>query len=151
MYTVEKVLHKWSTYFSDLSNTERHVENVNTEFIANVNNTGQDVIDDLLDGYISIEETRKSVFKFKNDKYPGFDDILPEVLKNEKVISVLHKLMNVCFENGAVPSHWNNGVITPIPKGTMSDPIDPSTYIGITLASCIYKVFCNILNDRFTI
>ena len=33
----------------------------------------------------------------------------------------------------------------------MSDPMDPSTYRCITLASCIYKVFCNILNDRLTI
>ena len=49
-----KVLHKWSTYFSDLLNTERNVENFDNEFIADINNMGQDVIDDLLDGCISI-------------------------------------------------------------------------------------------------
>ena len=86
--TPVKVLHKWSTYFSDLLNAERNVENFDNDFIADINNMGQDVIDDLLDGCISIEETRKSVLKLKNGKSPGFDDIPPEVLKNEKVISV---------------------------------------------------------------
>ena len=43
---------------------------------------------------------------------------------------------------------WNRGIITPIPKCSTSDPRDPLSYRGITLAPFAYKVFCGILNDR---
>lgn len=56
-------------------------------------------------------------------------------------INVLHKLFNLCFKTGKVPSMWNRGIITPIPKCSTSDPRDPLSYRGITLAPFAYKVF----------
>jgi hypothetical protein len=40
------------------------------------------------------------------------------------------------------------GIITPIPKCSTSDPRDPLSYRGITLAPCAYKLYCSILNNR---
>ena len=61
---------------------------------------------------------------------------------------LIYVLFNLCFKTGKVPSMWNRGIITPIPKCSTSDPRDPLSYRGITLAPFAYKVFCGILNDR---
>lgn len=37
-------------------------------------------------------------------------------------------------------------IITPNP--TTSDLRDPLSYRGITLAPCVYKLYCSILNER---
>ena len=39
-------------------------------------------------------------------------------------------------------------MITPIPKSSTSDPRDPMSYRGITLAPTSYKVYCGVLNAR---
>ena len=84
----------------------------------------------------------------KNGKRSGIDLIQAEVCKNQIVIFVLHKLFNLCLKTGKVPSMWNRGIIIPIPKCSTSDPRDPLSYRGITLAPFAYTVFCDILNDR---
>ena len=83
----------------------------------------------------------------ENGKRPGIDLIQAEVCKNQIFIYVLHKLFNVCFKTGKVPNMWNRGIITPIPKCSTSDPRNPLSYRGITLAPFAYKVLCGILND----
>jgi hypothetical protein len=83
----------------------------------------------------------------KNGKSPGIDRIQAEECKNQIVIYVLYKLFNLCIKTGKVPSMWNRGIITPIPKCSTSDPRDPLSYRGITLAPFAYKVLCGILND----
>lgn len=40
------------------------------------------------------------------------------------------------------------GVITPIPKGSATDPRDPLSYRGITFAPSMYKLYCSVLNSR---
>ena len=77
----------------------------------------------------------------KNGKSPGIDLIQAEECKNQIVIYVLYKLFNLCIKTGKVPSMWNRGIITPIPKCSFSDPRDPLSYRGITLAPFAYKVF----------
>ena len=46
------------------------------------------------------------------------------------------------------PSLWLRGVIVPIPKGADKDPCVPLNYRGITLLSCVYKVYSSVLNNR---
>ena len=41
-------------------------------------------------------------------------------------------------------------MITPIPKSSTSDPHDPMSYRGITLAPSSYKLYCGVLNARLT-
>ena len=47
-----------------------------------------------------------------------------------------------------IPKLWSKGIITSIPKCSTSDPRDPLSYCGITLALCAYKSYCGILNQR---
>jgi hypothetical protein len=60
--------------------------------------------------------TIKDLMGAKNGKSPGIDLIQAEECKNQIVIYVLYKLFNLCIKTGKVPSIWNRGIITPIPK-----------------------------------
>ncbi|CAC5406641.1 unnamed protein product [Mytilus coruscus] len=96
----------------------------------------------------TIDEVHKVVMNAKNCKSAGIDLIQAELCKNISIISILHKLFNLCFSSGNVPNMWNKGIITPIPKCSTSDPRDPLSYRGITLAPFAYKMYCSILNER---
>ena len=46
-----------------------------------------------------------------------------------------------------IPDDWRKAVINLIPKES-GRIIDPLKYRGISLQSCVYKVFSNIINNR---
>ena len=57
------------------------------------------------------------------------------------------KLFNFVFDTGIIPEIWSMGIINSIykNKGALNDP---DLYWGITLVSCLGKVFTAILNNR---
>ena len=59
-------------------------------------------------------------------------------------------LLNICFSTGKIPSEWGQGVINPIVKPGTTDPRDPLSYRGITLAPSMYKIYCYVLNSRLS-
>ena len=59
-------------------------------------------------------------------------------------------MFNECFKNGKIPSDCGKGIINPIPKSSTTDPRDPLSYRGITLAPSTYKLYCSILSRRLT-
>lgn len=73
-----------------------------------------------------------------------------EIFKNDTAVSFLHVLFNICFNNGKIPTDWGKGVINPIPKPGTTDPLDPLSYRGITLAPVMYKLYCKVLNSRIS-
>ena len=52
------------------------------------------------------------------------------------------------FEHSVVPSVWLKGIVNPIPKSSSKDPLVPLNYRGISLLSCISKVYTAMLNTR---
>ena len=104
----------------------------------------------LFDDMISIFEVKKAVNDAKFKKACGIDSIPTEVLKNDTMISVVHILLNICFSTGKIPSEWGQGVIYPIVKPGTTDPRDPLSYRGITLAPSMYKIYCYVLNSRLS-
>ena len=56
-------------------------------------------------------------------------------------------LFNRVLEEGVVPESWLNGMIIPIYK-CKGDRNDPDNYRGITLLSCLGKLFTSIINER---
>ena len=66
------------------------------------------------------------------------------------VASLLTKLFNLTLASGVVPEQWSIGVIKPIYKAS-GDDTDPSNYRGITLLSCLAKLFSNLINHRLTL
>ncbi len=97
---------------------------------------------------LDINEISKAVSKAKTGKSAGIDMIPNEVLKNDCVIRCLHVLFQLCFDSGLMPSAWTQAIVCPIPKSRSNDPRLPLSYRGLSLLSCIYKIYSSILNSR---
>ena len=102
----------------------------------------------ILNKPITNDEVKKMCMKLKSKKTPGLDGIPNEVLKSDKLNIALQKLFAFCFENGMVPDTWCKAIIKPIPKGGDKDPYIPLHYRGISLLSCVGKLYSSILSDR---
>ena len=68
------------------------------------------------------------------------------MIKNEMLKSALLvisklvvKIFNVLFKTGQFPNSWTEGIIIPIHK--QGNSADPNDYRGITLSSCLGKLF----------
>ena len=61
---------------------------------------------------------------------------------------LLYKLYVKCFEFCVLPTVWLKAIIVPVPKSSNKDPYVPLNYRGISLLSCICKVFSAIINRR---
>ena len=87
----------------------------------------------------------------ENNKSCGTDQILNEYLKNttSDCIKLYTKLFNVILNTGIVPEKWVIGVVKPIYKGKGSKT-DPDNYRGITILSCLGKLFTSILEKRLS-
>ena len=59
--------------------------------------------------------------------------------------SICIKLFNLILQSGKMPDIWCQGLITPIYKS--GDKSDPTNYRGISVSSCLGKLFCSILNQ----
>ena len=59
----------------------------------------------------------------------------------------LFMLFNIVFKSGKNPEAWSIGFICPVYKGK-GDAADIDNYRGITVLSCIGKLFTNGLNER---
>ena len=85
----------------------------------------------------------------KNNKSEGVDLIKNEFIKNcpISVVELIVKLFNLILRTGHVPNDWSIGLIVPIFKKKGSK-CDPNNYRGITLLSCLGKLFTLCLNVR---
>ncbi len=101
-----------------------------------------------LDYEISIAEIKRHIRKLKNKKSPGLDLISNEMLKYgiELLAASLQKLFNFILTHGLYPDSWKKGMIINLFKSGCKT--DPGNYRGITLTSCIGKLFNSILNNR---
>ena len=59
------------------------------------------------------------------------------------------KLFNRILDTGELPEDWLTGLIIPIYKNK-GPRDDANNYRGITLLSCLGKLFTSILNNRLT-
>ena len=100
---------------------------------------------------ILLSEVQKAISSCKLNKSPGVDCIPNEVIKHPNVVNLLVKVYQYCFENGIVPKMWLRSLIKPIPKSSEKNPYLPLNYRGISLISCIGKVYSSILNSRLTL
>ena len=95
-----------------------------------------------------MKELEDACNKLKSGKARGYDEI-----SNEMIVSLVNthphivlKLFNSIFKSGLVIPDWAMGLIVPIYKN--GPKLDASNYRGITLMSCLGKLFLSILNTR---
>ena len=99
----------------------------------------------------TVEEIALLIKKLKSGKACGLDHIRNEMLKScsPNLLSIIASLFNIVLNTGIVPEDWCIGYIMPLykNKGSLKDP---DNYRGITLLSCVGKLFTAVLNDRVT-
>ena len=131
---------------------EKHFSDLNQSSNVQTQNTLPDT-DDSFNQDINVEftfdELCKNIKLLNSNKSSGIDLIKNEYLKNAPiiVIELAVKLFNLILKTGMVPLEWCLGLIIPIykKKGSVSDP---NNYRGITLLSCLGKLFTSCINVR---
>ena len=105
----------------------------------------------ILDEPFTAQEVSASSKRLKTGKSSGIDGVANEFLKfcTQPVLALITRWFNVVLETGTVPEDWCLGIISPIykKKGARNSP---ENYRGITLLSCIGKLFTSILNKRLS-
>ena len=101
-----------------------------------------------MDYKITNEELHLASKILKNGKSPGLDHILNEMLKPFVITypDILLKLFNTIVDKNSISADWLIFLITTIHKKGEKD--DPNNYRGISVMSCIGKLFLSILNNR---
>ena len=136
----------------DIETFKTYFENLNSSSITHDNL----VVDSIEANHsfndpFTFEELKAHILLLKNNKASGYDRILNEHLKNcpDSLIRLLTKYFNVVLDSGLVPSDWCIGMIQPIFKNKGSEK-DPDNYRGISLISCVGKLFTSCINSRLT-
>ena len=71
-----------------------------------------------------------------------------KVIKCPSLQNVLRDLFQLIFDSSKIPQAWTQAIILPIPKSKENDPRIPLNYRGISLLSCLSKMFTCLLNTR---
>ena len=135
---IEKIsLDSWKDYFESL-----YFENREPVYPPNSIDEGP------LDHIITLDELLKASYTLKNGKSTGIDMISNEMLRCilENHPHVLLKLYNSTLQNNIIPSDWITSIISPVHK--KGSKMVRENYRGISLISCVFKLFAAILNNR---
>ena len=103
-----------------------------------------------LNGKIDKDELSLARKVLKNGKSPGLDTVLNEMIDPlaELYPELLLKLFNSILSNTWISEDWLMSLITAIHKKGAKE--DPDNYRGISLMSCMAKLFLTIINNRLT-
>ena len=106
-----------------------------------------DVIFYELDNEITRDEILKAIKGLKRNKSHGSDGILNEYFIEcaDTLLPLLHTIFNAIYNTGCFPKIVYNALVVPIHK--KGDTSDPKNYRGISLISCMCKLFTSVLNS----
>ena len=141
------------TGFKTLSGTNTHGDFNNSSEGSDETYDFPDVLRELanqiLNSEITVEEIYLRVKDLKNGKACGMDTILNEFIKAtfNKLKLLYVELFNRILNTGQIPEAWTIGKIMPIYKNK-GDKGDFDNYRGITILSCLGKLFTSVLNAR---
>ena len=98
--------------------------------------------------HLTYEELKKIIQNLKNNKRPGPDRILTELIK-KGVAALWHRLYNLLIKiwiREQIPDEWKGSYICPIYK--KGGRTNCQNYRAITLLSNAYKIFSCIMHNR---
>ena len=123
-------------------------EHENDEIIGEDHPHGE-IADQILYSEITVEERNLRVRELKSGKACGTDNILNEFIKStfSEMKLVYVDLFNRVLSTGQIPEAWTIGMIMPIYKNK-GDKGDLDNYRGITILSCLGKLFTSVINSR---
>ena len=129
---------RWTQHFKTVLREE------NREIVYPEDSLEQGVLDYMITG----EELDEASYVLRRDKSSGYDSLSNEMIKCllETNPDLLVKLFNSVFHSNTKIEQWTMGIIAPIWKS--GPKMDPSNYRGISLLSCLGKLYTAILNRR---
>lgn len=129
-------------HFQEISNEDYGEERI-------MHDNDNEGIPSQLNDPITSHEIMKCIRKLKNKKSAGVDYVLNEYIKTTKDVlcPLYEKLFNKILDTGVFPNEWLVGIIIPLYKNK-GNTDDCNNYRGITLLSCMGKLFTSILNER---
>ena len=140
------------TYFSDLFSsietvplTEAESFNENYDFNSNDDNFSE------LDYPISTQEVVKAIRNMNTYKAASHYYIMNEYFIATSDILAAHiaDIFNFILDTGYFPKQWAKSIIVPLhKKGNINQP---DNYRGITLLSCMGKLFSSIVTNRLSL
>ena len=97
---------------------------------------------------ITEKEVKDALRKLKLGKAVGIDNLSGEMLRCATPIikTWLTSLFNIILLKGIYPQQWCIGIITSLHKN--GDTHDPNNYRGLTITSCLGKVYNSVLTKR---
>ena len=153
------VFEKWKCDFENLYNTNESGNFDDAFYKQSIGHTTvleNNINDPLynsntaLNKNISLDEVSSVIMNSKYMSAVGIDTIPYDVLKFPPVIAVIHQLFQLVFDTSIIPSTWRKAVIFPLHKDSTSDKRVPLHYRGISLLSCISKLYSSFLNKRLS-
>ena len=140
---------EWVSHFKNISNkTNKHDSEICEEELHKLEHQNPSPLFESLNNPITITEIKKNIKQMKNNKAPGSDMILNEMIKCSKsiILPALAKLFNLILETSYFPHMWNESSISLIHK--KGSYFDPNNYRGISLISNLGKCFTSIMTER---
>lgn len=139
----------WLKHFSDVLNDGQENQNNACEDLPPEIEQTDDPFNEL-NADISEAEVKEAIRHAKSGKAPGPDGIISEILKasDHGTVVFLTKFFNTLFCKGLFPTEWSKAIIFPLHK--KGDANNPDNYRGISLLSCVSKLYTHILNKRLT-
>ena len=136
-------------HFSELSSDISTVHHDASETFCeqtNFNETDPDFEE--LDKKITVFEVKEVIKALKHNKSVGTGGLLNEYFLESADILISHltDVFNHILSSGYFPEKWTEGIVIPLFK--KGDPDDVNNYRGITLLSCLSKIFTGVLNKR---
>lgn len=146
-------LNDFLNYFSTLGGDNLNCIHDEAESFCNAHNFNDNMANgcEELDVPITVTEIVFAIKALKAGKAAGSDFLINEYFIESIDIlgSHLCDIFNAILSTGYFPDKWTEGVIIPIYK--KGDKRNPSNYRGITLVSCLSKLFTSILNKRIEV
>ena len=133
-------------HFENLN--QNNFDDGNIDIDIDVNNPE---MDNILNSPITIDEIKNVVKGLKNGKSSGIDGVINEYIKYtiDDMLHIYVLLFNIILDKGSIPESWGKGILITIFKNKGSK-YDPNSYRGVTLNSCISKMFSAVLNNKLT-
>ena len=137
-------------HYMDLNKGNETLNNKQQDIISSLKKLEDNKVFNQLDFKISDKEILLAIKSLKLGKATGLDQISNEMIKagQSAFIAPLCKIFNLILTSGQYPAKWTKGKILPLHK--KGDRNDPANFRGITLSSCLGKLFNSILNTRLT-
>ena len=106
---------------------------------------------EVLDREFTLSEIEDGIKRLKPGKASALDVVSNDLLKatSSYIAPIILNIFNYILLSENFPDMWSLGIIVPLFKS--GEQGDPNNYRGISINSCISKLFTLLMNDRLTI